>query len=146
MTDHSFSVHWYMIRYIMLFNFLTVISWFHRVKLSCIYVILYISMSLLFLYCIQKCSIHKRWSGHMFVFIFSIYTPYYVGDVTVYTVFNYWQYSWGGGVAHSSIKFNCQLKLIGQIFPINFNWRCRDFTCKFNRQLNLIDDGATEFI
>ena len=52
-----------------------------------------------------------------------------------------------GWVAHSSIKFNCQLKLIGQIFPINFNWRFHDFTCKFNCQLNnLIDDGATEFI
>ena len=51
-----------------------------------------------------------------------------------------------GWVAHSSINFNCQLKLIGQIFPINFNWRFLDFICKFNRQLNLIDDDATEFI
>ena len=36
------------------------------------------------------------------------------------------------------LNFNCQLKLIGQIFPIKFDWRFRDFTCKFNRQLNLM--------
>ena len=37
-----------------------------------------------------------------------------------------------GSVAPVSIKFNCQLNLIAQISPINFNWRFRDFTCKFN--------------
>ena len=49
-------------------------------------------------------------------------------------------------VAPASIEFNRRLKLIGQKVPINFNWRFRDFTCKFNWWLNLIDDGATEFI
>ena len=37
-----------------------------------------------------------------------------------------------GSVAPVSIKFKCQLNLIAQISTINFNWRFRDFTCKFN--------------
>ena len=51
-----------------------------------------------------------------------------------------------GWVAHSSIKFNCQLNLIAQISPIKNNWRFRVFTCEFNWRLNLNGDGATEFI
>ena len=35
---------------------------------------------------------------------------------------------------------------VAQISPINFNWRFLDFTCKFNWRLNLIGDGAAEFI
>ena len=53
-----------------------------------------------------------------------------------------------GPIAPSSINVNCHFEVnLAKNFQLTlFNWRFCDFTCKFNCHLNLIDDGATEFI